>query len=599
MGADKLPYFVCLISVAVVMSVGCGKQSSLLFCSESRPCSDPEEFCDVLGEGQELKNACMLRPTCEDGCFSQVPICDEQDGTCRRCNAETNGDSNCKAVDETAPICGDNGSCRGCAGSIECASATPICADSGRCEACEPGAIGNTACRERDSLFPYCGNGACVECVVDSNCNDPDFPVCDAHVCRGCRKNRECNEDGRSGVCSQSSGRCLNADTIVYVDKENGSSDQDVECGAAPDGAACKTISKALAMLTAGGNTKTTIFVAGGTYSENLQIGIDVEIIGQDTVPLSTRITPADSKSALRIIDGAQLRIHDIWVYGGTKDGIDCDNASVSLTKTWVSDGQGNGIKAADCTIRVEDDSAIYLNRDSGLDVQGGVVTIIDSQVRENGFAGIVGEGGALTIANSSIEGNVVGISVVHGSLSVRSSKVVWSSLGGISVRNSDFSVVNTFIVGNGNSLLSLAGGIRIVNDEQARDIQEFSFNTVSHNSSTSATVVECNTKSNMIAENNIVFGGEQRQGVAGSCLWAYSNVEVGVTPGESGNIRADPLFLGRLTKPFQSESFHIVGNSPGINRANPTASLGEDYQGGKRPNGERSDMGADEFGAP
>lgn len=91
-------------------------------------------------------------------------------------------------------------------------------------EAVEPGA----ECRD-DLQCPreraYCARGACVECVVDTDCREPRKPACVGNTCVECRSasdcamNEGCNDvlsacapacDSPSGCAGQRASRCSN-----------------------------------------------------------------------------------------------------------------------------------------------------------------------------------------------------------------------------------------------------------------------------------------------------------------------------------------------------------------------------------------------------
>ncbi len=160
-----------------------------------------------------------------------------------------------------------------------------------------------------------------------------------------------------------------------------------------------------------------------------------------------------------------------------------------------------------------------------------------------------------------------------------------------MSLNNAGFTVVNTFIVGNGNSLATTFGGVRINNGAGVAP-QRFELNTVANNAALAAAAsagVECTTGDPMTASSSVVFlttGG--MASVTGSCAWAFSDIEGGA-PGE-GNIDADPLFVDPSTG-----DYHLQPNSPCIDAADPASTVATDFDGDARPQGDRADMGADE----
>jgi hypothetical protein len=83
------------------------------------------------------------------------------------------------------------------------------------------------------------------------------------------------------------------------------------------------------------------------------------------------------------------------------------------------------------------------------------------------------------------------------------------------------------------------------------------------------------------IVANNVVYGNDENlDRSAGGVVW-------------SGNVTRDPLFVD-----LSSRDFHLRSGSPAIDRALPRYSPATDFDGRRRPQGRRSDIGAFERSA-
>ncbi len=682
--------FPCLLIAVAMAIVACGKQSNPEFCADNLSCSDPKMFCDSLGESGSLQNECVFRPSCEQGCFSLVPICDVEENLCRSCTPGTEGDAECVAVAATTPLCSEQGSCIACTKPIDCRNnAAPDCAVDGSCQPCRPGNSGNTMCAERNATVPHCLDGTCVAClqeaaVIDADCTDSTKPICEAYACRGCNTHEECAKNGVPGVCTKSTGACLAKETVVFVDANTKIID-DSPCGEDPGDLACATINKALRLVAADNSTKTTIRVAPGTYPETLEITTDVLIVGEDGVVIDPPQTTIDP--VLLVTNGSHLVLDTVRVKtDDNQDGVSCKDASVSLFQAELAGTPrptnfSRGLSATDCAIQILGESEIAAHGNAGIVVNGGsltvqkstitknrrgistqdsVVTVQDSAVTNNtngiavsggkttvqtsavsgdnraGFhSGIIVVGGIATVQNStvtnnfpeeedSIVHNFTGIRVRLGgaitieksvvantkvgirasedsTLTVRNSTIINNEAQGLSIGNSDFLVINSFFVGNGHggSTFKRFPGVSIQNSQE-KTIQDFAFNTVYNNgangSDTPPTTsgVSCITATPLVAQNNIVFGNTGAPNVTPpttekSCSWEYSNIGGDTLYPGIGNVNSPPA--------LDADTFKLTTNSACcIDTGTPDATVGEDFENQKRPQGEGYDIGADEF---
>jgi hypothetical protein len=237
------------------------------------------------------------------------------------------------------------------------------------------------------------------------------------------------------------------------------------------------------------------------------------------------------------------------------------------------------------------------------LDIRGTSVVTIEG-LRIHDGPGATGDGVRCTIDGSDVPTVTLqdvdidtnggqGIEASECTLSVIGSRITGNTGGGISITSSDFSLVNNFIAKNG-SVSSSLGGVRIVdNPPGGAGAARFEFNTVSGNGASAglASGVLCATVTTPLAfANSILYAnvGVDGQIAGANCAWTYSDIQ-GVTGG-TGNIDQDPLFEN-----LAIEDYHIDPASPARNTANPAATVDVDIDGQGRPEGGRSDMGADE----
>lgn len=97
-----------------------------------------------------------------------------------------------------------------CTDDTACALPTPHCGDNFTCVGC----VGDLDCAAYPTT-PHCLSGStCVACVDATQCANPT-PVCDAqmHDCRTCKADDEC----LSRVCDVDAGACVSPDMILYA----------------------------------------------------------------------------------------------------------------------------------------------------------------------------------------------------------------------------------------------------------------------------------------------------------------------------------------------------------------------------------------------
>ncbi len=435
-----------------------------------------------------------------------------------------------------------------------------------------------------DPAKPHCNDdsmGTCVECTENSHCTvegescNPnsgecgDFTPCtpgdagdaecaangdgddycsEGGVCAECIVNEHCTTTGE-GTCDETSFECR-ACEVGGSDCESGlcGTRDDGEC--VPDGdvirvdgantggdvAGCGAVGSECATIgfavTQVDGTKNVIVVADGNYDEALSITSGtVTIIGERGVVVNPSLN-VGSPLALAVSGGASVVIN----------GISLSPASGTA-----------GTDAVSC---------------SGA---GSSLALTDVEVSNATDLGIIGDNCDLTVTGSTISGN-------QG--------------GGIDVNGGDFNITNNFIVKNGTTG-SAVGGLRIAGT--AGNSEALDFNTIASNVKADAVgyAIECSGV-NLVATNNVlmldpVISG----GLITICNTDYSLIDsdTGANGGTQTNVvSAQASFVAPI-----DNDFHLESGSPGIDEADPAATLATDIDGEERPQGAAPDIGADE----
>ncbi|MEO8842175.1 MAG: hypothetical protein ABI591_26150 [Kofleriaceae bacterium] len=140
---------------------------------------------------------------------------------------------------ETGKACTPAGNCIAaeCNTSPDCTStAAPICED----QLCVATCSSDAECVGVQA-GPYCSAGACVACVMSSQCT-PETPVCDSTslACRGCAQDSECD----SGVCLEDIGTCADPSRLIFVTQFM------TDAGECTSSSPCGTLGYALTKMT-------------------------------------------------------------------------------------------------------------------------------------------------------------------------------------------------------------------------------------------------------------------------------------------------------------------------------------------------------------
>ncbi len=213
-------------------------------CQTEADCADGE-VCDNGTCKPEVK------PACDPACTGATPICDEANGVCKTCMADTDCGGGtpicdtaandgkgqcvgCRDTDDcTAPSVCDTTThtCVGCTETLGCSGETPVC-EEGHCVACtatagcDAGEICDLSapggkcviCTATAGCGPaeICdtaaadGAGACVTCLADGTGCEAPTATCDTSVpgglCVGCVDDNDCSG---SEICDDATKTCL------------------------------------------------------------------------------------------------------------------------------------------------------------------------------------------------------------------------------------------------------------------------------------------------------------------------------------------------------------------------------------------------------
>lgn len=400
-----------------------------------------------------------------------------------------------------------------CTQDEQCTDPTPVCdITRSMCVPCIPGKVG--AC---SGATPVCGtDDACHPCAMDAQC-----------------ASQTCLPDGS----------CASPLDVLYV-SPTGS-----------DLATCMpedhcSLARAIALID---GTKSTIRLDPAHYDliATVVLPRDLHLVGRGAI--LDRNAPG-SGGVIDIAPGTHISLDYVTVTGGdgaSGDGIDCNQATLTLREVTI---QGNAV------------------------------------------GGINGSRCQLVVSHSQVLNNQVGIVVngVASDLVLVRSLVAGNASVGLDLLNSTYDIENNVIVKNGGP--NGSGGVfigQISGPIGGRHV--FAFNTVSQNSgqfgSVSGVVCEETVGVPLAMTSNLVINNAGPAQVGGTaCSWTYSDIAPGPVAG-TGNLSSDPLFVDPV-----HNNFHLQLASPARDAADPAATLAVDLDGDARPQGAGRDMGADEI---
>jgi len=320
----------------------------------------------------------------------------------------------------------------------------------------------------------------------------------------------------------------------LYVDGATGNDSG--ACGAI--GAPCKTISYTLNARASDGDT---ILIAGGTYTENLAIGNGISFTLRGGYGISGTVWLPDA--AETVINGSGTISQPVVTVG---DG----NATAILDSLTLTGGRApgaGGVWAGDANVTIR--NCIIRNNTAVGDDAGG---------------GVMGPNTRWSIIDSLIVGNQL--------------EAGDGAAGG--VRAGPYSpviMVNTVVADNrGAPGIHVNASLSLLNVTVANNDGDIVFNPVV------STATLCITNSIVYSQFTHLTGCP----TGSDCRVNYSDVE-GWTGGGTGNINADPLFIG-------AGNYRLQVSSPCIDKGTSAGAPTTDIEG--NPRDALPDMGAYEW---
>jgi hypothetical protein len=398
-------------------------------------------------------------------------------------------------------------------------------------------------CAAPTGVCDLAGTMTCVQCTpAAATACTATTPVCVSNACQKCTQHAQC---AASNVCLLD-GSCAVATQVSYVQAGGTGAlpcAKDAPCGTLHDGIKAN---------------QPTVKVGPGTLADNKVTTIDGKAVTIVADP-GAKLSRSNAGVILQVQNtGTDVAIYDLEITAGTGAG----NAAISVP---------NGGEPKLSLTRV----AVDGNQGTGISVAAGSLSIAQGTITNNGSGIVMTGGGTLSIAQSTISLNTG---------------------GGLSISGAQFDIFNNYVVRNGGAG-SILGGIRI-DGITTNGMHRLDFNTITANqgAATIDTGVACGTVlvplvfANNVVYANIVSGGGAQIGGSANCTAKYSNIGPDTLAG-TGNINADPQFVS-----VPQANFHLQATSPARDVADPAATLTVDFDGDVRPQGARTDMGADEW---
>lgn len=417
-----------------------------------------------------------------------------------------------------------------------------------------------------DPAAPYCDDdgeyGAPRACIADpgprpctgpADCTTPALPVCDVAgtgTCTGCAVEGDCVRFADTPHCA-AGGACVECRTSVDcqaatapvcgADNQCGPCTDDSQCatGVCGDDGQCPPADRIVYVdaTAAAGNAECTMAAPCRTLAAGL---------AKVTTLRHTVVIAAGLYNEQVVLDGRTVDLVGrvgAELSSNTAAVVDIRNtATVSIRGLRVRGGTFRGVRCADST-----------------------VTLRAMSIENHAVRGLESNACTLTAERVRVLGNVGGgLSLVGGRVTIR----------------------NSFIGMNG-SPAATTGGVYVMDPVDLT----LEFNTIASNvvAGGNAAGLTCRAATLVRVTNNIIVGDGSDQVDAVPCAPTYTLSNESL-PGAT-NVSGRPTFRNA-----GAGDFHLVAGSPGIDQADPAATLASDIDGEARPAGTRADLGADEL---
>ena len=345
----------------------------------------------------------------QDCVLETEPICDTTDQQCRGCSDS----DDCLAQVPTEPLCHTaTGNCVVCLDDDQdCGGTTPICDDTTfDCRGCNDDAD----CQNNVTGRPACApDDSCVECVTSIDHCGGNTPICNqtTNVCESCTTHSDCDTIA-GGVCDYSTGACLAAADIIYVDNSGACADG----GICDQNDPCCTIQGAIGKVT---GSRSTILVADGTYARfDVTGATSVWIVGAGP---GAQITDTSASAQVSVQDTASVVLENFLVgdpVAALGVGVDCiginpDHPNVELLRNRIVNNAGGGVSLNNCNFRLHNN---FITGNGGGGSTFGGCRIVDPVVTiefwhntvANNFLGGANPGGVRCDAPVDVRGSII-----------------------------------------------------------------------------------------------------------------------------------------------------------------------------------------------
>lgn len=496
-----------------------------------------------------------------------------------------------------------NGRCVECIegmDSAHCSAALPICAGN-RCVSCTGAAP--TACAARDPAAPVCADGKCLACTATAGCDaTPARPVCLAATCVSCVMDpMGCRRRAATPVCRMATGECVECNDgrdcttairpICSPDWKCVACASDMACAqrnplapACNNGTCvectadrhCTTAGKPICDTTAKRCLACTSDAqcgrkggGPGVCMEDGRCASDAESIVVGPGPGTACMPPTPSGALSCPAKGINLGLsaqRRVVVIRGAVGDFTIAPPNPALGRITVVGQDGNVKPPRDVV---------------GISVTAGDVfirnlTVAGGESADSHGIKVVGAATKLALLAVTVDGNGGTGVIADPGTEVRINRCIikGNGKGGLQIDGAAFEVANTVVAGNMGAVVpgstTFYGGVYL--KAAAGRAMVFRNNTIVDNAVGGLICAGAYPVKGLLVGNNAV---EQ---ILGCTHGAGSVVTMGMLSGFDG-----------------ARPYHITPTSPCYNAGDPTDFPPDDLDGDSRPQGGRSDCGADE----